>query len=540
MTGIRVVDQWTAWRDDRYFTKNPDVVRLSSGSLLCTFCLDDQHLASELAHIVLLESADDGRTWSDPRVVSESFPTKGDEPWITPRISRLRDGRLVILCDTNDYLHAHESQEPGIYAWWSDDDGVTWSGPQPTGILGIEPDRVRELPDGTLIAGSHYAFKATHKLGQVAYLSQDGGRTWLGPNVVSSDKVHHYCEGAIVPLRSGRVACIMRDNNHGGYPSYVSFSDDGGWNWSAPVEAPFSGDRPFAEQLPDGRVLVTFRNTAGRAGTMAWIGDIEAETGHQVALAGLTRQSPTVLGYSPPLTSAERAADVVAVPRLADGVLTLDAERGIARYGLLPVQGEWSKVDLQVRVRVSGDADQPCGVIQVARLGLQLKLYPGAIATRDFEHPIWHQPVDLTSWRNLRLRYLDGMWHISVDGQELLRWPVYRESLWDRTIIGLAEDAKGSMQLSSIAYEVENPTEPDHAWSWSAESSVYPNQYELDRWTMVDFNTNPRPDNGYSTWIPANDGRILVLDYTNKDAPPGKAYVAGYLIEIPGEETSAE
>ena len=136
--------------------------------------------------------------------------------------------RLVINCDQNDYRHAHEEQPSGIYTWWSDDDGATWDGPHPTGIPGIEPDHVVELDDGTLLMGTHFMRGDTQKLAEAVARSTDGGKTWGDVAIIASDNVHEYCEGAIVPLASGRLVCIMRENNHINYPSYLSFSSDGG------------------------------------------------------------------------------------------------------------------------------------------------------------------------------------------------------------------------------------------------------------------------------------------------------------------------
>ena len=134
--------------------------------------------------------------------------------------------------------------------------------------------------------------------------------------------------------------------------------------------------------------------------------------------------------------------------------------------------------------------------------------------------------------RTLTLDYREGKLEVSVDGEVLLRKLVYREGLWERSVIGLDAEAEGRLQVASVDYQVKNPTEPDHNWSWNAASGELPNQYELDRWVMLEANTNPQPDNGYSTWVRLSDGRILVLDYTNRDAPPGKAYLAAYYLEI--------
>lgn len=294
--------------DPRFYTKNPDFCLLPDGRLLCVFLEADQHVPFEFCRIVLLASGDHGQSWTERQVIAEARPLDNwgagesieREPWLSPRISRLRDGRLVILCDKDDYSHAHESQQPGIYVWWSGDGGTTWSEPVNTGIPGIEPDQVVELRDGTLLVGTHFLVGATQKLGQYVAISRDGGETWDTVAQIASDDIHNFCEGAIVELASGRLVCVIRENNHNNYPCYLSFSDDGGETWSPPVEAPFSGDRPYAGVLADGRFLITFANQAGRPTTTAWIGDIGAESGYKVAVGDRNRGRATQL-IAPPI-----------------------------------------------------------------------------------------------------------------------------------------------------------------------------------------------------------------------------------------------
>ena len=119
--------------------------------------------------------------------------------------------------------------------------------------------------------GSHFLPADTQKHAEYIWRSADGGKTWGRGVAVAKDAVHMYCEGAYVPLAGGALLCVMRDNLHHNYPSQVSLSFDNGDTWTAPVEAPFAGDRPFIGQLADGRILVTFRNQAGtRAPTPGW------------------------------------------------------------------------------------------------------------------------------------------------------------------------------------------------------------------------------------------------------------------------------
>ena len=518
--------QWIIWQEQGIFTKNPDLVLLPSGKLLCVFNATDFHWPGEFSKITVIESLDRGRTWGRPRIVAESYPARGDERWVTPRISRLGDGRLAINCDQNDYRHCHETQPSGIYLWWSHDEGETWDGPHPTGVPGIEPDRVRELTDGTLLMGTHFTRAATQKTTEAVLRSTDGGKTWGGMAIIAGDRVHRYCEGAIIPLRSGRLACIMRENNHNNYPCYISLSDDGGRTWSKPEEAPFSGDRPFAGQLPDGRTLVTYRNQAGKPGLYAWLGDVEVERGYRVARAqaGATHSTARVQG---------RAGKRVSMgASLCDGTLLMTNDPdSVSRYLLMPPESFTSEVSFECDLQMEGPAGAPAATVQIARIGVCLTVSPDGLHLgwpHRREHPSSNCQIDMRRKRHLRIHHWGGLLTISVDGEPLLYSPVLGEELWDRSFFGNGPDHQGSVRWFGASYAIKNPTEPAHTWRWDARSGEYPNQYEIDRWLELDYNSSTNPDHGYSSWVRFPDGEILVVDYTNEGAPPGKSMLKGY------------
>ena len=554
--------QVTIYRDDRYFTKNPDIVLLPGGRLLCVFNETDHHWPREFSRITVLESRDSGATWGSPRIVDQAYRRRGEERWVTPRISRLRDGRLVIVCDQNDYQHCHESQPPGIYAWWSEDEGATWGPRVATGIPGIEPDRVRELEDGTLLVGSHYMFRATRKKGETVSRSSDGGATWQRLAIVASDRVHHFVEGALLPLRSGRLACIMRESNHNNYPSYLAFSDDGGSTWSEPVPAPFSGDRPFPGQLDDGRVLVTHRNQGGVPGLYAWVGNIEEEAGYRVSLsaggeahrvsnvaagsegtsqgrgaagdpdaAGGGRQETAAGHPDTPRAHLERLAAHVT---LDGGALVIANDRiGGIRYNLFPPENSYSDVSFSAVLKAagtSGSAGAFCGRIKLARIGVDLLIAADRLSLNGGRAVDQSCAVDLTRWRELAVEYRDGKIEISVDGASVIRNLVFQETPLERSWIGSDPEHGGTLSLRSVRYRVENPSDHDHHYEWHAARHGFPNQYEIDRWLELDYNSNPSPDHGYSSWVLLPDGRLFVADYTNEDSPPGKACLKGYYL----------
>ncbi len=522
--------QVVMWQEDGIFTKNPDIVLLPSGKLLCVFNATDFHWPTEFSSITLIESTDRGRTWGRPRIIHTAYPGRGEERWVTPRLSRLRDGRLVILCDQNDYRHCHEDQPPGIYSWWSEDEGESWAGPQATDVPGIEPDRVVELADGTLLVGTHFMRGATQKLAEAVLRSHDGGQSWGEMVIVASDGVHEYCEGGLLALRSGRLVCIMRENNHINYPSYLAFSEDRGRTWSKPVEAPFSGDRPYAQQLADGRTLVTFRNQAGKPGLYAWLGDIEAEAGYKVARAGLGTSHRTIMNAGEVLGAATVRAE--GGVRLEADCLVIEASAEQAtRYMLLPPEGFTSTVFFEAEIAVAGQAGHAAGTIQIAHLGLYVTLYPNKVAITGAATSSGYKEIDLTQRRQLKITTRRGLTEIRIDGKVILARLVHRSTIWDRSFFGSSPEQEGQVSWYSVRYGHENPTEPAHEWAWAASSGEYPNQYEIERWLELDYNSNPKPDHGYSSWIQFPDGEIFVADYSNEGCAPGRSRLKGYYLK---------
>lgn len=500
------------WRIPGRFTKNPDMVRFKSGRMQLAFCDDDSHWAQEITRITTLESTDNGKSWGNPRGVAQTDRRKGEERWLTPRLTQLRDGRLIMLCDHDDYAHAHQDQSSGIWQWESKDEGRTWGEARLTGIPGIEPDRVIELADGTLLVAAHMTVASTRKLGQFVMRSTDGGKTWKDLAMIASDSVHHFCEGAILILRDGRLACIIRDNLHAGYPSYVSFSHDHGFNWSRVQPMPFAGDRPYALQMPDGRVLVTYRNQAGNRGTHAWLGSLDTECEYQVA--------------------GTHYDDRVTLTREA---LELAGDKGaVTRYTMLPPESFWSDVLFEATLQLRGASGEPVGVVEIGRLGLRLdfcsdhlRMHRGAI---DYTtHPTDREAsADFTQPRTVRLEVKRGRLLISIDGKPALNWVVMAEAPLRETYFGRLPENTGSVQWQRVRYEVKNQSEPPFHWSWQP-SDGYPDKYQMDRMLVVNANppTDPAypPDNGYSSFVPMPDGSIYMVDYTTRGDPKPSSHL---------------
>ena len=528
------------WRMSGRFTKNPDIIRFPSGKLMLVFCDCDKHWPEESSRITILESSDEGKSRGNPRVVAEALIKKGEERWLTPRLSRLKNGRLIIVCDHDDYNYYHIDRPSGVWIWFSDDEGITWSDPRHTTIPGIEPDRVVELDDATLITTSEAVTRDNWRLAMHATRSTDGGLTWEPPSLVARNRTHDYNEGAIVKLSSGVLACVMREENHNGYPSCVTFSYDQGRTWGSVRPMPFSGDRPYAKELRDGRVLVTYRNQAGNKGTHAWAGDL-TKTSYQVS----------GIHYGDDVGFEDSALHIANKPG------------GVTRYLLQPPQNLRSDILLEAKLRVDGPAGKPLAIMNVSRVSFRVYILRDAIWC-DFRrrptssaNPGFHSStavpridachsLDMTRYHTVRIQATQGRMWVVVDGEEVIHGVVTREWPLEETWFGREPKGGGSVWFKNVSYDIRNETEADFAWHWDAGRRSFPDQYQLDY--MLEIHANPPsdpgayvegrrgeassgvPDNGYSSWVELPDGNIYFVDYTNRGDTPPQGHLYGTVL----------
>ncbi|MCY3945819.1 MAG: sialidase family protein [Anaerolineaceae bacterium] len=510
------------WRNPGRFTKNPDLISLPSGRLMLIYADTDAHWSMKNQVLTLLASDDDGRTWFKYREIDEADLTRGDERLVTPRLSILKDGRLVVICDHDDDGHFHEEQPPGNWLYWSEDQGDTWRAQRENGIGGFEPDRILDLPDGSLGVVSHLMRGEYQEFAEVLWVSTDGGATWKERATVACDGYHRFCEGAIVLLHGGRrLACVLRENHSGGIPSFVTFSDDNGHNWSAPQKLPFALHRPYAKQLADGRVLVSGRNVNGGLGTYAWVGDLEAAAGQHV-IGGPRRK------YS---------------ARMEDEALVIEnGPEQECRYSLPPPQSSFSEVDFEAELRVEASGDADVAFLSISRLGVLVTVTPDSIRMQRGRHHLRH-PADMRQWRRLHLHHRRGWFRVMLDDEVVFHRSIYREE-WPasdfhggnpltRTQFGQYGDSGRSL-WRSIHYRLGNPSLEDHEWLWVAADGQLPDQAQRDHLIQIHANhpaQQPMPDHGYSSWFQREDGGIILVDYTNCGDVPNTSHLVGVYLE---------
>lgn len=188
----------------------PDVCRLQDGRLLSVFYAGNGHvsLPNESLHkggyIVACYSSDEGKTWTAPVTIIDTPLDDRD-----PSIVQLADGRILCTFFTFQPKDRRDETKTGIVE--SSDNGKTWSEPRFlfTNVPVSQPIRV--LSDGTLLMPL-YAFPEDDgepSVGAVS-LSYDAGKTWSEVIVIPNGGRGFDAETDVIELKDSTLYAIQR------------------------------------------------------------------------------------------------------------------------------------------------------------------------------------------------------------------------------------------------------------------------------------------------------------------------------------------
>ncbi|MBD2871854.1 sialidase family protein [Paenibacillus arenilitoris] len=253
-----MIEKYAVSRDDDWYEAWPDLALTRSGKLICVFAQCTHHGDRSATRLMMIESADRGRSWGNKRPLTAV--TNGRPYWNCARITRLRDGRLVIVAD-----QITKEKEGGgrNYLWIGDAEGERWSEPIETPLEGIVPDKLCELPSGRWLLSAHMN-------GQWLRYSDNQGQDWSEPVLVARQEGLKLCEGSILPLDDGTLVAFLRENSGDGQDCYKAISYDQGETWNGVYRMPLPGcHRPVAGLLRSGSVMIAYRFMQGGKG---WLG----------------------------------------------------------------------------------------------------------------------------------------------------------------------------------------------------------------------------------------------------------------------------
>lgn len=262
---MMAIERFAISRDTEWYEAWPDVTLTAAGKLVCVFSQCTHHGDRSATRLMLTESTDKGRTWSDKQPFTSW--TNGLPYWNCARISRLRDDRLVIVADL---ISAKKENGGRNYVWIGDAEGNNWSEPMETPVTGIVPDKLCELATGRWLLSAHERNPDSGVSEQRLWYSDNQGTDWVGPITVASHPDLKLCEGSILPLPDGTLVAFLRENSGQGLDCYKSISHDQGQTWNGPYRVPLPGcHRPVAGMLQSGNIMIAYRFMQGGKG---WLG----------------------------------------------------------------------------------------------------------------------------------------------------------------------------------------------------------------------------------------------------------------------------
>jgi len=213
-----------------------DIIELKDGRLCLIYTRftggSGDHAAADLA---MRTSKDDGRSWSDDRIVVRRT---GGLNVMSVSLLRLASGEIALF-----YLRKTSEEDCRPLMCISSDEAETWS--QPTvcitdkvGYYVLNNDRAAQLRRGRLVLPVAWHRSPGHDRDTagviMCYLSDDNGKTWRR----SKDSFKGYApngrritvqEPGVVELKDGRLMMFMRTNAGS---QYISYSQDSAETWS--------------------------------------------------------------------------------------------------------------------------------------------------------------------------------------------------------------------------------------------------------------------------------------------------------------------
>jgi hypothetical protein len=263
-------------REPGQYLGHPSTVLLEDGkTILCVYPKGHGRGA-----LVLKRSEDSGLTWSERLPTPKSWETSKETPTIHRVVDATGKKRLILWS--------------GLYPARlsvSEDDGKTWSELKPAGDWGgiVVMGFVEPLKTG---AGQYLAMfhddgrfftSRTEQKNPVVFTllqtrSNDGGLTWSVPEEVWKGSEVQLCEPGCIRSPDGKQLAVLLRENSRRKNSFVIFSNDEGKTWSEPRELPgaLSGHRHCGKYAADGRLFISFRDTAHETPTkgdwVAWVG----------------------------------------------------------------------------------------------------------------------------------------------------------------------------------------------------------------------------------------------------------------------------
>lgn len=285
--GVRKVKDVIIYRDKRFFSSFPSVIRKPGGELLVAFrrapdrrIFGEQHnLHVDPNSYLVTVSSMNGETWTKEPELLYAHPFGGSQD---PCLLQLRDGTL--LCASYGWAFVRPEGLPNLkqpvaqagpatflggYLLRSTDGGATWEPPVYPPNIPAEAHfnaygaAVPAYNRGALCEGANgriywavAASDSARKTSVHLLVSDDKGKNWKYMAPIAADKKISFNETSVYETPEGDIVAFLRT---GGFndQACIARSKDGGktFTWAS---MGFRGHPLNALRLPDKRVLLTY------------------------------------------------------------------------------------------------------------------------------------------------------------------------------------------------------------------------------------------------------------------------------------------
>lgn len=243
----------------------PNAIRLTDGRVLVVYREGLAHVRS-VGRIAAVDSADDGATWSQPRVIVDTLHDDRD-----PMLVQLANGDILLSWFQIDW-GVHPWECPAVLVTRSVDGGESWEEPvEVRSTMQAETEerwhqfraghivshgQILELSDGDLLAPVYGVFAGDDSHSASVVRSTDGGRTWPEESevILGRKPGREYLEPVLTLLPGGQVTALLRTDEE----AELVRSDDNGHTWTDPELCGLHASSADTLTLSDGCVLLAY------------------------------------------------------------------------------------------------------------------------------------------------------------------------------------------------------------------------------------------------------------------------------------------
>ena len=332
-------------RQPKFYHGWPTIARRRNGELLVVCSGGREAHVCPFGRVELIRSGDDGRTWSDARVLLDGPIDERDAGVLETdkgtllvttftslayqrlfeqpeRTKSWPKGRLERWHEQHNKLTEPQRQAAlGEWMLRSTDGGKTWSEPYATGVN--SPHGPIQLSDGRQLYAGKELWRGELRIG--VSQSTDDGRTWQWLARIPTrpgDTDDQYHELHAVEASDGRlIAQIRNHNTRNAAETLQCHSTDGGKSWSVPRSIGVWGLPSHLLRLDDGRLLMTYGYRRKPRGNRARVSEDQGRTWSEAVI--LSDDGVGDLGYPSTVQLADGSLLSVWYERMKDAPMAV-------------------------------------------------------------------------------------------------------------------------------------------------------------------------------------------------------------------------